>query len=111
MFLPFIVGKPFVFIFMNLKFTVLSFATSVFVSMLNSLLKLDEIFKFQVKLPNHFTNRISQQSSFEMFPAQETISTKLYVGRVWNTLTEKDIFDVLDAEAKKLSPLAKVSFL
>ncbi|EJW85491.1 hypothetical protein WUBG_03595 [Wuchereria bancrofti] len=62
----------------------------------------------QVKLPNHFTNRISQQPSFEMLPAQETISTKLYVGRVWNTLTEKDIFDVFDAEAKKLSPLAKV---
>lgn len=45
-----------------------------------------------------------------MLPARETISTKLYVGRVWNTLTEKDIFDVLDSEAKKLSPLAKVSY-
>ncbi|VDK57424.1 unnamed protein product, partial [Gongylonema pulchrum] len=37
-----------------------------------------------------------------------TVSTKLYVGRVWNTLTEQDIFDALDAEAKKVSPLAKV---
>ncbi|CAG9531906.1 unnamed protein product [Cercopithifilaria johnstoni] len=62
----------------------------------------------QVKLPNHFPNRIPQQPTFAMLPARETISTKLYVGRVWNTLTEKDIFDVLDAEAKRLSPLAKV---
>ncbi|VDK80532.1 unnamed protein product [Onchocerca ochengi] len=70
----------------------------------------------QVKLPNHFTNRIvqqqqqqqQQQSFFETIPAQETISTKLYVGRVWNTLTEKDIFDALDEEAKKFSPRAKV---
>uniref|UniRef100_A0A915Q4Z6 RRM domain-containing protein n=1 Tax=Setaria digitata TaxID=48799 RepID=A0A915Q4Z6_9BILA len=61
----------------------------------------------QVKLPNHFNSRIAQQMPFEIAPPQETISTKLYVGRVWNTLTEKDIFDVLDAEAKKLSPLAK----
>ncbi|VDO70505.1 unnamed protein product [Onchocerca flexuosa] len=43
-----------------------------------------------------------------MIPAHETISTKLYVGRVWNTLTEKDIFDALDEEAKKYSPRAKV---
>uniref|UniRef100_A0A0R3RT64 TAR DNA-binding protein 43 n=1 Tax=Elaeophora elaphi TaxID=1147741 RepID=A0A0R3RT64_9BILA len=61
----------------------------------------------QVKLPNHFPNRTSQQP-FAMLPVRETISTKLYVGRVWNTLTEKDIFNVFDAEAKKLSPLAKV---
>lgn len=46
-----------------------------------------------------------------MLSSQEIISTKLYVGRVWNTLTEKDIFDALDAEAKKLSPLAKVSYI
>lgn len=68
------------------------------------------IYKFQVKLPNHFPSKISQRPSFATSPARETISTKLYVGRVWNTLTEKDIFDVFDAEAKKLSPFAKVSY-
>ncbi|VDN08299.1 unnamed protein product [Thelazia callipaeda] len=59
----------------------------------------------QVKFPNHFANK-PQKTNIGMNMTQDSASTKLYVGRVWNAITEKDIFDALNTEARKISPYA-----
>lgn len=42
--------------------------------------------------------------------SEDRISTKLYVGRVYTDISENDLKDLFDNEAKKISPLAKVCF-
>ncbi|VDN03122.1 unnamed protein product [Thelazia callipaeda] len=53
----------------------------------------------QVKYPEH-----SQDGSDQ----DDRITTKIYVGRVYAEITENDLHQLFDEEAKKISPLAKV---